>query len=111
MKFFFGLLALGLSLAPLASLSASNYEKQVTQSEIEDLNEQIKDLEDERDKYRARATRAQDQGDRLQFENGMLTDARRYWIAADAYNEVADKIDEQITALKKKRDELLQQKK
>jgi type III secretory pathway component EscR len=81
-----------------------------SQSEYDDLSQQIKILEDERDKYRAKAARALDQGDRLQFEEGMLTDARRYWVMAESYTEIADKIDGQILELKKRREALLQKK-
>lgn len=70
------------------------------------LNQQIEDLEDERDKFIAKAARARDQGDRLQFEQGMLTDARRYWKLADTCDEIAKKIDQQIVVLKKQRDTL-----
>lgn len=78
-----------------------------SQSEYDDLSQQIKILEDERDKYRAKAARALDQGDRLQFENGMLTDARRYWVLAESYTEIANEIDQKIIELKKRREELL----
>ncbi|MBI5274577.1 MAG: hypothetical protein HY860_05945 [Chlamydiales bacterium] len=79
------------------------------QQQLDYLDDQIKRLENERDTYKAKAVRAQDQGDRLQFENGMLTDARRYWQFADACNEIAAKIDQQITLLKKQRSELIKQ--
>lgn len=79
------------------------------QEQLAYLNQQIKQLEDERDKYIAKAARAQNQGDRLQFENNMLYEARRYWQVAQSCQEIADKIDQQISILKKQRQQLLEE--
>ncbi|MCF7806322.1 MAG: hypothetical protein K9M07_07230 [Simkaniaceae bacterium] len=71
------------------------------------LNEEIERLEDERNKYIARAARFQDQGDRLQFQPEYLVEARRYWNKADEASEIANQLQVEIDRLKLERDQLL----
>lgn len=87
-----------------SSLGFAQEEAPQTHRELlEQINEEIDLLEDERDKLTARAARLQDKGDRLQFQSGNLSDARRYWKMADAANQIANQIDEKIQQLKEER--------
>jgi len=77
------------------------------EEELTYLNNEIKELQEERDRYRSRATQAKNQGDRLQFQTGRIYEARRYWKIAKVSNDIADRIDAQIKVLEAQRQPLL----
>ena len=79
------------------------------QEQLDYIDDQIGDLKDERDRYLAKAERAQNQGDRIQFQPGQLSEAKRYWRIAEAAREIAYKINQQVSALVKQRRALLKQ--
>ena len=95
-------------LIPLFSflLSVGHANSDQEEMMMEYYNEEIEVLEDLRDKYEAKAARFQDQGDRLQFQNGSLYEARRYWDRAQIAKEIAKKINLDIEKLKKEKNEL-----
>lgn len=81
---------------------------QVPQSEdikkqAETYDEEIDKLINQRNLYLAKATRLQNQGDRLQFEPNNLIDARRAWQRAQINREIATRIQEEIDTLEKQR--------
>ncbi|MDN3504576.1 MAG: hypothetical protein P0S95_03250 [Rhabdochlamydiaceae bacterium] len=97
-----------LGLLFISTLFAVNESVATSDQELlNNLNEEIIELEDQRDKLSARAARLNDMGDRLQFESGSLGDARRYWNMAQKSNEIADKIDVEIDKLKIEKQQLL----
>ncbi|MCK4934139.1 MAG: hypothetical protein KAR79_00985 [Simkaniaceae bacterium] len=55
----------------------------------------------------AKAARAQNQGDRLQFNSQNLMDARRYWNDADTSQEIAARYQEEINKLELLKQEIL----
>ena len=75
---------------------------------VEGINKQIERLEDARDRYLAKAARARDRGDRLQFQDGYLLEARRAWKRAENNRQIAEKIDQKIQELQKRRQHLKQ---
>ena len=70
------------------------------QEQINEINEQIKELEDLREKYLAKAAIFQDLGDRLQFFENYQSEARKYWDLADCALEVINEIEKKIAQLK-----------
>ena len=86
-------------------------EEQVVQvsskDEVHDLDEQIDLLNEKKNLYLSKASQAQNQGDRLQFQNNNLLDAKRFWQMSDFYNKKAQWIDEKISILEKRKSELL----
>lgn len=77
------------------------------QEQIKQIDQEIKELESLKEKFKAKAARYQDQGDRLQFKDHYVTEAKRYWDMADCALEVVKKIDEEIAMLKKRKVTLL----
>ncbi len=76
--------------------------------QIAQIDEEIADLEMQKEKYLAKSIRFQDQGDRLQFIDDYVTEARRYWELSDCALEIVDKIDQELSILKLQRAKLLQ---
>jgi len=84
---------------------------QDTRSELAEIDQEIDKLTNQRNLYLAKATRLQNQGDRLQFENNNLIDARRAWQQAQIHREIATRIQEEIDILEKRKQKLLQESK
>lgn len=106
----FFLVALLLFFLPACS-SADNQSYAVTgwHSQLCTIDAAIDKLTNLRDLELAKASRAQDQGDRLQFRNNELMDARRYWQQAENSKEIAARYQEEIDKLEVQRAELLRE--
>lgn len=81
--------------------------KSAWKEDVEDIDKEIDKLVNQRNLYLAKATRLQNQGDRLQFENNNLIDARRAWQQAQINREIATRIQEEIDALEERRQKIL----
>lgn len=77
------------------------------EEQIKQIDAELAELKDLKEKYIGKATRFQDQGDRLQFYDDYVTEARRYWDLADCALEIADKIDQEIKMLQLQREKIL----
>ena len=77
------------------------------QQEVTGLDEQIKKLKNLRNLHLAKAARAQNQGDRLQFQKNDLLDARRYWAIAEENQQIADRIQKTVVSLEERRNQIL----
>lgn len=77
------------------------------QYQIEQIDAQIKELKDMKRGYEARAIRAENQADRLQFEEHFVLETRRYYRIADENRAKAAKIQEEIDRLETERSELV----
>lgn len=77
-------------------------------NEVSEIDKEIGKLENQRNLYLAKATRLQNQGDRLQFENNNLIDARRAWQQAQIMREIATRIQEEINELQEKRQKIVE---
>lgn len=66
---------------------------------IEQIDRQIKELSDMKRGYEARAIRAEDQANRLQFEDHFVLETRRYYRIADENRAKAAKVQEEIDRL------------
>lgn len=90
-------------------ISAVQPEDETWKTEVSELDKEIDKLVNQRNLYLARATRLQNQGDRLQFENDdNLIDARRAWQQAQIHREIATRIQEQIDALEQRKQQILE---
>ena len=69
------------------------------QDQIEQIDAQIKELKEMKRGYNARAIRAEDQADRLQFEDHFVLETRRYYRIAEENRAKAAKIQEEIDRL------------
>jgi hypothetical protein len=86
-----------------------NPEKSDWKIEVESIDKQIKEKTDQKNLALSKAAQAQNQGDRLQFNQNNLLDARRYWQVADAYRQQAALLDLEIELLKNKRAQILKE--
>lgn len=93
----------GEALALVKELPSSQWKEEV--SNIDDAVVRLTDL---RNKELARAAWAQNQGDRLQFRNNNLLDARRYWNEAETSREIAARYQEEIDKLEMRKKEVLE---
>lgn len=75
--------------------------------EIADIDSQIEELERVKRGYEAKAIRHEDQAERLQFRGGLMLEVRRHWELAAENREMAQRVQEEIDALKKRRMMLL----
>jgi len=80
---------------------------EVYQDQIEQIDAQIKELKEMKRGYVARALRAENQADRLQFEDHFVLETRRYYRIADENRAKAAKIQEEIDRLETLRAGLL----
>ena len=76
--------------------------------EVGEIDKEIDKLTNQRNLYLAKATRLQNQGDRLQFESNNLIDARRAWQQAQIHREIATRIQEEIDGLEKRKQQILE---
>lgn len=78
------------------------------QSELDQIQSQIHRKINEKNMHLGKAARARDEGDRLQFRDGHLIDARRSWQNADFHEQQARNLDYEIRALEERKARLLQ---
>ena len=78
------------------------------EEELKNIDVAIERLTDLRNKELAKATRRQNDGDRLQFQPHNLLDAKQAWADSDASREIAKRYQEEIDLLKKRRQQLLE---
>ncbi len=103
---FFCTLALCLCVSrPLHAFSMQS--ESTWQDEVSQLDAAIAKLTNLRNLELAKAARAQDQGDRLQFNANNVSDARRYWNEADTSREIAARYQEEIDKLEVRRQTIL----
>lgn len=77
------------------------------QAELDQIQSQIHRKINEKNMHLAKASRARDQGDRFQFRDGMLIDARRLWQKADFHEQQVRNLDQEIRALEERKARLL----
>jgi len=75
--------------------------------EVHELDHEIDRLVNQRNMHLAKATRYQNQGDRLQFNRNNLLDARIAWQQAEINREIAERIQKEIDILEGKRTDIL----
>jgi hypothetical protein len=96
---------------------AANSPEKITQSEkseswrneLQKYDSEIRKKTNQQNLHLAKAARAQDQGDRLQFQQGNLLDARRYWQISDYHKEQAQILEKEIQLLQLEKQKLLKE--
>jgi len=76
---------------------------------LEKVESKIKELEEMKRGYEAKALSHDSQGDRLQFIQGELDRARMHWELAEQNRQVAKKLQQDIDAYHLKRNQLLEE--
>lgn len=95
--------------AKSSSMVAAEPADESWKKEVSDIDKEIDKLVNQRNLYLAKATRLQNQGDRLQFENDdNLIDARRAWQQAQIHREIATRIQEEIDILEQRKQAILE---
>lgn len=79
------------------------------EAQIETIDAQIKELQDKKRGFEARALRHQDQAERLQFENRNYLESRRHMELAEENREKANFMQMQIDKLNEQKKKLLKQ--
>ncbi len=94
----------------LWGISAVSAEKlpPTVQSQIAEIDDQIRDLEDIKRGYESRALRHDDQALRLQFNQEWNLEVRRHLELADENREKAAIVQKEIDHLKEKRKQLIE---
>lgn len=77
------------------------------EQKLDQLNEQIKMLKDEKLGYEGRALYNENKAQRIQFIDGEQATAKKLWQIADANRQMAQDIDGKIKELEKQRNDLL----
>lgn len=77
--------------------------------QVDEIDNEIDKKKNQRNLFLAKAARAQDQGDRLQFNRDNLGEARRFWQVADSYKEKAKLLELEIDLLERKRVQILKE--
>ena len=77
---------------------------------IEDIDKKINELEEMKRGYESKAIKQANQAQRLQFIEGELQTAKRYWRAAEDNRKIATRIQKEIDELKIERIKLQKKK-
>ena len=78
---------------------------------VEKIDVQIEQLKEKKRGFEGRAVRAENQADRMQFDDESGLETRRYYRVADENREKADRVQEEIDRLEMEKTELLRNKK
>jgi hypothetical protein len=92
------------SLVCFVSASADSKWKE----EVDAIDRQIEDLKELQRGYEGRALSHENQAELLQFKQGELPNARRQWMLADENRVIAEKIQQDIDDLEKKKQQILE---
>jgi hypothetical protein len=84
------------------------YQKNDCKTKIEDLDMQIKYLEDLKLGLEGRAIRYENQAQRLQFDKDQLLEAKRFWNMADQNRKAAAELEQKIQEKKKERQQVIE---
>ncbi|NGX43976.1 MAG: hypothetical protein K1060chlam3_00134 [Candidatus Anoxychlamydiales bacterium] len=74
--------------------------KSVRYDSVDDIDKKINELEEMKRGYEAKAIKQVNQAQRLQFIEGQLQEAKRYWRSAEDNRKIATRIQKEIDELK-----------
>lgn len=77
--------------------------------ELQQINAELKELNDERNRYLAAARRYEDQGMRWQFQQNEKQEAKRAFEMADTKRQAANMLQARIDALNARKTQILQE--
>lgn len=81
---------------------------QIDQEEIQQIDAKIEELIEIKRGYEGRAIWAENQADRMQFEDKYTLETRRYYQIAEENRQKAERIQEEIDRLRARKEELLE---
>ena len=87
---------------PVKIEKASRYDRRVSE-----LNKEINELEDFKAELEGKISRYEDKAQRLQFQDGRLQEAKKYWKMADTKRRALKEVDSKLIIKKKERAALL----
>ena len=93
------LMALFCLLSACPSCPSSSQKMTTRQIRIQQINAEIEELKEMKRGFEGRALRAEDQAERMQFEDLYGIETRQYYRLAEEYREKASKVQEQIDKL------------
>lgn len=77
------------------------------QAEVEQIDSRIEELKEVKRGFEGKAIRAENQAERMQFEDQFILETRQYFKAAEENRRKAQLVQEEIDRLEKKKAELL----
>ena len=99
---------IAVAILPFSNLSAETmYQRNDCKSKLEEVDKEIQYLEDLKLGLEGRATRYENQAQRLQFEKDQLIEAKRFWNMADQNRKAATELEKKIIEKKKERQQLM----
>jgi len=78
-------------------------------AELQQINAELKELRDEKNRYLAAARRYEDQGMRWQFQQNQKQEAKRAFEMADIKREAANRLQARIDVLNARKAQILQE--
>jgi hypothetical protein len=78
-------------------------------TELQQIDAELKELQDEKNRYLAAARRYDDQGMRWQFQQNQKQEAKRAFHMADIKRQAADMLQARIDALNARKTQILQE--
>jgi hypothetical protein len=78
-------------------------------TELQEINVELEELQDEKNRYLAAARRYEDQGLRWQFQQNQKQEAKRAFEMADTKRQAADMLQGRIDALNARKTQILQE--
>ncbi len=106
--FRFALLAAFLAFGSFSHALVKHLPSDQWEQELQTLDNAINKLTDLRNREIAKAERAQNRADALQFQSNNLMDARRKWQEAENSREIAARYQQEIDQLQVRKDALLE---
>ncbi len=86
---------------------STSTESEDWQEQLQKYQQEIRQKTNQMNLHLAKAARAKDQGDRLQFQQDNLIDARRYWKIAEYHEQQAFLLQKEIQFLQQEKQVLL----
>jgi len=81
--------------------------KEINEEKIGNLQKQIEFLQQKKKEFEAKETYHMNQGDRLQFKDGELQEAKRHWKLAEFNKKMAGEMQTKINELEQEKQKLL----
>lgn len=91
-----------------ASYQFPKSQNQNDQAELQEIDDQIRELEGIKRGFISKALRHEDQAERMQYQNKYYLEARRHFELAEENRRAADQVQVEIDRLKARRRQILQ---
>ncbi len=101
------MLAFAVCFVLLFSGGAELSSRDLRTEEIRQIDEEIRELKEKKRGFEARALWAEDQAERMQFEERFTLETRQYFKMAEQYRQQAQLVQEEIDRLEKEKEKRL----